>query len=548
MSTRSVPAVLWTLLAVVATMPFWDLGHPLWEVDDARYAEVPREMVERGDWLTPSLNYVEYLQKPPLIYWLGALSYSAFGVSEAAARVPLALLALLGLAGVLWLGWWLFDPATGVTAAILLGTCVQFSILSHLLTPDMALAVFLLWSSAMILRAIHRPQDAWWAGPIGGAAAGLAFLSKGLVGFLFPGAWTVGLALLFPEARRGVTALLKSAAIPVALLVVAPWFWVMTKRHPGFLYHFFIEHHLLRYLTPEFNRPGPWYYFIGIGIAGLLPWTPLALGAIAAPALQWRASDARVRQLVVWVALIFAFFTASKSKLPTYILPLFPQQCLLAAEFLRRGNWDRRELSLSRGAAIFLAASAGLGLFAALVLREKWSVLATLGLGHWITAIFFSAALIAALLLQATGDAVPERPFAGAAAAGSLLTLLALVGARQTGYLLSADAVASEILSMWRPGDKIYTYDHYLQGLPYYTRKPVDSIVNWKGEFGAVEKDPRYKTLLLDDNAIRALPASGRTTFVVVRPRVYEHFMTLAAPGRVKRVAPFPNGIVAVMQ
>src|SRR3989339_38615 len=108
------------LLALVLSSPFWGLGHPLWETDDARYAEVPREMVELGDWLTPRLDYFEYVEKPPLIYWLPALSYKLFGVSEAAARLPNALLALAGLLGVWWLGSWLFSPSAGRWGAILL--------------------------------------------------------------------------------------------------------------------------------------------------------------------------------------------------------------------------------------------------------------------------------------------------------------------------------------------------------------------------------------------------------------------------------------------
>ena len=230
--------ILWILAFITATLPFWDLGHPLWEVDDARYAEVPREMVEGGDWLTPSLNYVEYLQKPPLIYWLGASSYELFGVSETTAHLPLALLSLLGLAGIGWLGMWMFSLETGLMAVVILGTCVEYVALSYMQTPDMALAVCLLWCSAFILRALHRPRDAWWTAPAAGAMAGFAFLSKGLVGFVFPAAWLFVLAVFFPEVRKGARALCLSWAAPVAVLVIAPWLWAMSTRHSNFLYHF----------------------------------------------------------------------------------------------------------------------------------------------------------------------------------------------------------------------------------------------------------------------------------------------------------------------
>ncbi|MDE1977473.1 MAG: glycosyltransferase family 39 protein, partial [Elusimicrobia bacterium] len=108
------------LFFAALTAPFWRLGAPLVEVDDARYAEVPREMLVLHDWVTPHLDNMDYVEKPPMWYWLAAASYEVFGVSEAAARLPLALLALLGLLLTYWLGGWLFSPRTGMTAAIFL--------------------------------------------------------------------------------------------------------------------------------------------------------------------------------------------------------------------------------------------------------------------------------------------------------------------------------------------------------------------------------------------------------------------------------------------
>src|SRR5581483_1467145 len=107
----------------------------------------------------PHLDYVDYIQKPPLIYWLTATSYRLFGVSEAASRLPLVLLAWLGMLCALWLGVWLVSAETGAWAAILLGSSAEFSILSHLHTPDLALAVFLAWGVALMLRALMRPSD-----------------------------------------------------------------------------------------------------------------------------------------------------------------------------------------------------------------------------------------------------------------------------------------------------------------------------------------------------------------------------------------------------
>ena len=265
MSRRSLLAVA----AAAALLPFVGLGHALWEVDDARYAEVPREMVERGDWLTPRLDYMDYVEKPPLPYWLTCISYSAFGVSEAAARLPLALWGLAALAGTAALGAWLFGAEVGLASAAVLATTVAFLALSHLITPDLPLCAALTWTTALWLRALRRPEDARWAGTAAGACMGLAVLCKGLVGMVFPVAWVTGLAVLFPELRPGFKRSLASGLAPAFAIVAAPWFVAMERLHPGFLAFFFGEQHFQRFTAgaAKYGRHGPWHYFAPVELA-----------------------------------------------------------------------------------------------------------------------------------------------------------------------------------------------------------------------------------------------------------------------------------------
>ncbi len=474
MSQSRPPRALWILLLAVATLPFWDLGHPLWEVDDARYAEIPREMVENGDWLTPRLNYFLYLEKPPLIYWLGALSYTTFGVSEAAARLPLALLSLLSLAGTAWLGAWLFSLEVGIIAAALLGTCVQFQILSRLITPDMAVSTALLWASALLLRGLRRPEDAGWAGAGAGACMALAFLAKGLIGIFFPAAWTLLLALIFADLRPGFKRLLSGWMIPVFALLTAPWFIAMEQRHPGFFRFFFWEQQVLRYLTPLFHRDAPWYYFIGVHAGGMLPWTVPALASTAAAARRWRETDARLRQLLLWCAIIFLFFSASKSKLPTYVLPLFPHQCLLIAELLQRTLGGTPELlrKVTRTCAVSFALT-GIGL---IFLRTSWG-----------------------------------EP------------------------LMSVRPMARLIASQIKPEDRLYCYGIYLHGLPFYLKRPVDVLSNWIGELYYAKRDPRNAERFGGEEKIRELPLKDRTVFVAFRKSEEAFILSISKPSALHR-------------
>ncbi|MDD5656542.1 MAG: glycosyltransferase family 39 protein [Elusimicrobia bacterium] len=528
------PRWMLALLVLVATAPFWDLGHPLVEVDDARYAEVPREMLASGDWATPRLNEMDYVEKPPLWYWLCAASYGVFGVNEAAARLPLALLALLALLGTAWLGSWLYEPRTGWTAAAILGSCGLFFGLSHIITPDMGLTVWLLWCSAFLLRALLRPEDAAWAAPAAWACAALAVLSKGLVGFVFPAAWSAALWLILPEARGRFKALLRPLGPVLFVLIAAPWFVLMERRHPGFLRFFFYEHHFQRFATNKFNRASPWYFFIAFLPVGLLPWTlPVAEGLRR----TWANRDRAGLALAAWALLITAFFSRSQSKLVTYILPVFPHLALLGARACVESPpaWLRRAsliLGAVLSAAALLAVPAAPGL-------EKAIMVPTANLA-WLAAAAL-AALGGGILCCGLG----RRPVAAGCLAGLLAGGAALAGMRAAEDNLSARPIAEAINPRLAAGDLIYAYGTYLHGLPYYTRRRVDRMLNWKGELEYAGRDPAVAEARFGgENAVAPLPPPGRRAFLVCRDRDASYVLSLSPPAAVRRARRFGRWVL----
>ncbi|MFA5139781.1 MAG: glycosyltransferase family 39 protein [Elusimicrobiota bacterium] len=499
------------ILALALTTPLWDLGHPLWEVDDARYAEVPREMAERGDWLSPTLDYVDYIEKPPLIYWLSAASYRLLGTSEAAARLPLALLSILGMLGAWWLAAWLYGPAAGPTAAIILGTGVQYFALSHFITPDMALSVFLLWATGLALRSLRHPEDCW-AGPLAWVALAGGVLSKGPVAFFLAGLWVAGLAALFPDLRKGITRLAFNWGTLVFAAVIGSWFIAMEASHPGFTRFFVVEQNLQRYLTPEYNRPGPWYYFFTVEFLGPMPWTPLILPAVLFPLLRWRASDPKDRQLALWVLGVFAFFTLSKSKLLTYILPLFPHQAVLAAGLLSkaRGSVPERWAGrLAAGLAALFVAGCAIGPFVLPRLQLP-------GSHPWALA----ASALVLLGASAAVEGSMLRSFALASAMALCADSMVLAAMRCVEDRISVRSVALEARSRMESArarglePSVICYDTYVHGIAFYTGGPVD-LVNWVGELYYAKRLPRFQHRFGDDERIRALPQPGRKTFVV---------------------------------
>jgi 4-amino-4-deoxy-L-arabinose transferase-like glycosyltransferase len=534
------------VLAAALLAPFAFLAHPLWEVDDARYAAVPAAMAASGDWALPRLNGLDYVEKPPLWYWLAAASYSVLGVGEAAARLPLALLALLTLAGVWWLGSWLGREDSGgggsaaggslpATACLILSTCAGFLALSHAIAPDLPLTAFLTWCTALILRALAHPEDGRWAGPLAWAAAGLAFLSKGLVGIVFPALWTIGLLILFPALRRGWRGLLAPAGPLCFLLVAGPWFLMIEDRKPGFLRFFFLEQHFQRFLTPKYNRPGPWFFFLPVAFLGLLPWTHLVLAGLAHAWSEWRRKSWRAPALALWAAGVVLFFSVSRSKLATYILPAFPHLALLAAMALPSAAGKRWVRAAAAAAAVLLLVPAaaflvpGLRALAPVPAAAQAcaaAALAALGLGQLCA------------LSRGWGTAGP--------AVGALLgTAAALAGLGLAEPFVSARPVGRAIASRAGAADLVYCYGTYLHGLPFYAGRPVDRLIYWVGEVHYARRDPANADMFGDDSAIRALPLRGRRVFAVLRRREASYFKTLVAPGSLRRFEDFGSWSLA---
>ena len=538
-------------LLLACSSPFWDLAHPLWEVDDARYAEVPREMVESGDWVTPRLNYVDYVEKPPLIYWAGAVSYTVFGVGEGAARLPLALFSLAGLLGVFWIGSWLYDRRTGVFAVLILGSSALYFGLSHLITTDLALSVCLLWATGLILRCLRKPADASWAGPAAWIAMAAAFLAKGLISVVLPGAWIVALLILFPETRRGLKGLLLNWGTLAFVVVIGGWFAVMERANPDFFHVFIIEQHFQRYLTPKYNRPGAWWYFLAVDLAGFLPWTPLAAAAAVLPFLRWRQSESRDLQLALWVALVFGFFSVSSSKLATYILPLFAHQAILAAHLASRLRRERALERFLRTAALGIGALFGAAALA-LPFAARW-IPSPVPVGFRLTAAATGvlALLAAALAAFSRASRLDDgtASVAPTAVAGLLAFLCLLAGTRGLTDELSVrtmgHALNGKLASI--PGDeqtRLIAYDRYPHGIPFYTRRPMD-VVNWVGEMHYAKRFERFADRFGDDNTIRALPQKGTRTFVTLPRKELKHFLTLNPPSELRSLEPFGPWVLA---
>lgn len=457
---RNLPYIAGLLLAGLVLF-FFRLGTPgLMDPDEGRYAEIAREMLLLKDWLIPHLNLLPYLEKPPLVYWLTALSFQAQGQSEWAARLPSALSALGGVFLAYGLGRALWGTGAGLLSALILATCGGYVAMGRLLTLDMALTLFLNLGVALGYLALRRDEGRWWLWAY--LALALGVLTKGPVALVLAvviwGLWA------WSQGRPVLRSWLHPGGLILVIAVALPWFLAAAWRHPDFLRFFILEQHLGRYLTKAIHHQQSYFYYLPVLLGFMLPWSwllPWALGR------EKPGRDPDRLFLLIWAGVVILFFSLSRGKLAPYILPaLLPLALLLGqslTDLLRSGGG----LSRSRGlwwSLILWAALAWvlLGLyFQPPPVAGPW-----LAKGYLLAPLFFPGLII--LALTPTLALIWRRP--GVLVAGALLfSLLVPWGMARVSTERSPREMGLRLKAQWRPGAALVGYHLYSQGLSFYS-------------------------------------------------------------------------------
>lgn len=323
------------ILATVLGIPFLlYLGAlPLIDPDEGRYAEIPREMLERGDFLTPTLNYVKYFEKPPLLYWINAASLKLFGLNEFAARLPSALCGILTVLATYIIARRVYGRRTAILSAVILGTSIGFVIQSRIILTDMLLTLCLTGALGAFIIAAQREgrrsQEIPWY--LFYFFCALATLTKGLIGIVFPTGIIFWYMLIAKRWRLLKEMRLLSGTF-LYFAISAPWFILVSLKNPEFANFFFIHEHFERFTSTVHGRYQPFWFFLPILFATMLPWSLFIPAAIAR---AWRNKNNEEGKgglfLVIWTIVIFLFFSKSNSKLIPYILPIFPPLAILIA-------------------------------------------------------------------------------------------------------------------------------------------------------------------------------------------------------------------------
>ena len=343
------PGKILLLLVIYALLWFGTLNYRhLIPSDEGRYAEMAREMLVTGDWVTPRYNGYQYFEKPPLQVWATAAAFQVFGLGEWQARLWTAITGFLTILFIGFTGARIYNARAGWLAALVLASSPMWVISAHVNSLDMGLSAFLVAALCSLLLAQtsshQRSCRNWmWACWIFMA---LATLSKGLIGVAIPAMVFITYSVTAWDWKIWTRLRLISGSI-LFLIITAPWFVLIAQRNPAFLEFFFIHEHLQRFTQTAHSRTGPLYYFVPLLLIGLLPWVLQLPGAMAQAWRERRPTFSSGWLLACWAIIIFVFFSISQSKLPGYIIPIFPALALLIGNRLDRLLGHTNTLSLS---------------------------------------------------------------------------------------------------------------------------------------------------------------------------------------------------------
>lgn len=522
---------------------------PLFDPDEGRYAEIPREMLASGDWITPRLNGLKYFEKPPLQYWATAAAYRSFGYAEWSSRLWAFALAFACVPLAASLAGALQGAAAARAAALALATSPYFILIGHLNLLD---AAFSFWLCAAVFAFVRAQCAAAGTATerrhmlLAWACAALAVLSKGIVVGVLAGGSLIAYTLLERDLRpwRRLHVL---PGLALFLGIAAPWFLLVSYRNPDFARFFFIHEHFARFLTTVHQRVEPWWFFGPLLLLGVLPWTAGALrGARAAWISQnpdWRFKP--LKFLLIFVIVTILFFSSSGSKLAPYILPAMPPLAILAGcatpgRLLRSAAWT--------GALLVSCLGIGLLVYA----RSHYGAVPQAGTAWAAAAILVALAGLLGVRrpragVPAGGAAAPgtDAADAGAGARGMLAVAAAAVLAWQGllceyGVVLparSARDIALAARPLIRAATPLYSVGQYRETLaPYLERSLV--LVGYEGElrFG-IDAEPGR--LYLTREAFAPVWRGRSDGIAFFDPGVWREYRGQGLPGRVIAADPY---------
>jgi 4-amino-4-deoxy-L-arabinose transferase-like glycosyltransferase len=533
--------LVWTLFLAFAAILLAVLkARTLVPPDEGRYAEMAREMFASGDWITTRLNGIKYFEKPPLQTWMNALTFEVFGLGDWQARLWTGLCGLLGVVLTGHAGKRVFGERIGFYAALVLASSLYWTICSQVNSVDMSLSAMMTVALCALLiaqrdEATASEQRNWmlvcWAG------MALSVLAKGLIGLVLPGGVLV-LYTLFARDWKIWTRLHLGKGLLLFFLIATPWFVLVGLKNPEQPHFFFIHEHFDRFLKKEHHREAAWYVFFVLLAGGSVPWVGVLVQSLVLGARS-KTEPTRFKPrllLLVWVAFIILFFTKSNSKLPGYIVPVFPAVALLVANYLDVGTRASRMLT----AALTALLGAGLLGFVPFMLRlarHAGEDVLYAAYQPWVLAAGLVLLIGGALAMLYARHMQRDLTVLVLAIAGFAGTQLLLAGFEPIGKVRAGVNLlpALQAAGASNPATRVYSVGIYEQSLTFYLNRTV-ILVDYLDEFSfGLEQQPALAIPTIPDfvRQWRSEAAAGVKSLAITRPEIVADLKRQGVPLRV---------------
>lgn len=492
--------------------------------DEGRYAEMAREMLLSGDWITTRLNGIKYFEKPPLHTWMSATAFALFGIGEWQARLWNGLCGVLTVFLVGYTGRQVFGGRAGYYAALVLGSTLFWSATSQFNSLDLAVAATMALSLCALLLAQRDDADPvqrrrWmlvcWAG------MALSLLTKGLIGIVLPGGVLL-LYTLFSGDRAIWRRLHPIGGLAVFLILSLPWFLLVAARNPEQPHFFFVHEHWDRFFLKTHRREGPWYYFLVLMLPASLPWLPLLPASLAQARQRIAGQFQPARLLLVWIVFILAFFSYSSSKLPGYMVPVFPAIALLAGVYLERAG---RTAALLVAALLALIGAAGLAAtpFVGKLGHNPIDVALFESTSKLLAAGFMAALLAGSIALWAEWRGRRSAMVVAVAVGGWLLTQCTLPAHEPFGRQRAGADLALSIRAELSEATPVYSVGTYRQSMTFYMGHTVIPV-QYTDELGfGLRQEPERGIATLEEFYARweRAVARGERQYAIVSAGLY---------------------------
>lgn len=469
METQKKKLIFFALFTIVCYFALiWYM--PYMDPDEARYVEIPREMMQLRHYIIPYLNYTVYLEKPPLYYWMNIIALKIFGFNDFAGRFWTVTISLIGVFLNYKFAKKLINQKTAFWSSLVLASSLYYFVIGRLNLIDMTNAFFIAMSTYAGYLYLKTNKRHFVYLMYAGMALG--FLSKALIGIIFPFAilflWSI-LARRFKSFFK----LISPVGIAIMLALCLPWIYMAGKQLSDFYYYFFLKQEFLRYLEP-LEHTQPIWTFIPVVIFGFLPWIVFVFSLFKAYKAN-KFHDIEKNDLIfllTFVSFIFVFYSLSESKLVTYVAPLFfPAAIILGNLISKIDTINKKDKYVNLGLySIFFVA-----LIAFCFVQNVYMSKVT-----WFLLIAPTALILIALALWPFIAKDANKTFLGLFIGTLIFYNLAIIPTKiYTNYYKTTKPVALFVKKIYKKGDLLVSYKLYRQSFNYYTQQrtiQIDSI------------------------------------------------------------------------